>query len=139
MSRMKGWKTRTFTEKVCVHHRRIGTGQWSAFSTCFNYGVKDYTLGCHPLWEAFRTCYQMTRKPYVIGGLLLAIGYDWSAMRGLERTIARDVMAFRRREQIQRLSNFFRAERILPDLVLGLLGTARQVARKADTHVTRIP
>jgi poly-beta-1,6-N-acetyl-D-glucosamine synthase len=138
MSRMKGWKTRTFTEKVCVHHRRLGTGQGSKLSTCFNYGVKDYTLGCHPLWEAFRTFYQMTRKPYVIGGLLVGIGYGWSLMRGLERTIARDLMAFRRREQIQRLRNLCRAERILPDQAPPLLGTARQVAREPDTHVTRI-
>ena len=26
-ARMKGWKTRTFTEKVCLHHRAMGTAQ----------------------------------------------------------------------------------------------------------------
>ena len=26
-ARMKGWKTRTFTEEVCVHHRRDGNGR----------------------------------------------------------------------------------------------------------------
>src|SRR5258707_2521510 len=26
-ARMKGWKTRTFTEKVCLHHRAIGTAE----------------------------------------------------------------------------------------------------------------
>ncbi len=25
-ARMKGWKTRTFTEKICLHHRKMGTG-----------------------------------------------------------------------------------------------------------------
>ncbi len=106
-SRMKGWKTRTFTEKVCLHHRRMGSGQGSAFSTCFKYGVKDYALGCHPLWEAFRACYQMTRRPYILGGLLLGSGYIWSLICHVERTIPREVMYFRRREQMQRLSQLF--------------------------------
>src|SRR5881628_1965657 len=26
-ARMKGWKTRTFTEKICLHHRKIGSAQ----------------------------------------------------------------------------------------------------------------
>ena len=30
-ARMKGWKTRTFTDKVCMHHRKMGTAQrWRA-------------------------------------------------------------------------------------------------------------
>jgi hypothetical protein len=28
-ARMKGWKTRTFVEKVCFHYRKIGTGNHS--------------------------------------------------------------------------------------------------------------
>ena len=26
-ARMKGWKTRTFTDKICLHHRQMGTAQ----------------------------------------------------------------------------------------------------------------
>lgn len=105
-ARMKGWKTRTFTEKVSSHHRNIGTAETSMLSAWFKYGVKDYVLGCHPLWEIFRTCYQMTRKPYAIGGLLLGFGYTWSLFRGTERTIPKEIMAFRRQEQMQRLRKF---------------------------------
>src|SRR3569833_84706 len=38
-SRMKGWKTRTWTEKVCIHHREIGTAQRSVFQSRFKYGI----------------------------------------------------------------------------------------------------
>lgn len=105
--RMGGWKTRTFTEKVSLHHREIGTAQHNALSASYRYGVKDYILGCHPVWEFFRTCYQMTRRPYIFGGLLLGCGYAWSMIRGAERTIPEDVMAFRRREELRRLRKFF--------------------------------
>jgi poly-beta-1,6-N-acetyl-D-glucosamine synthase len=105
-ARMKGWKTRTFNERVSLHHRKMGTAQGSALSTWFKNGVKDYALGCHPLWEAFRTCYQMTRRPYIFGGVLLWSGYAWSLVRRAERTIPREVMVFRRREQMNRLMEF---------------------------------
>jgi biofilm PGA synthesis N-glycosyltransferase PgaC len=105
-ARMKGWKTRTFAEKVVQHHRHIGTAGTSLLSAWFKYGVKDYALGCHPLWQAFRTCYQMSKKPYIVGGLLLGIGYTWSSLRGEERSIPEEVMAFRRQEQMQRLRRF---------------------------------
>lgn len=105
-ARMKGWKTRTFLEKVSLHHRDMGTAQASALSAWYKNGVKDHALGCHPIWEVFRTCYQMTKKPYVLGGLLLGTGYAWSLIRRAEQTIPKEVMLFRRREQMQRLKNF---------------------------------
>jgi glycosyltransferase involved in cell wall biosynthesis len=48
-ARMKGWKTRTFTEKTCLHHRKIGTGNTRPIMTWFRQGGKDYFLGNHPL------------------------------------------------------------------------------------------
>ena len=79
-ARMKGWQTRTFTEKTCLHHRKMGTGNVSAIMTWFRQGKKDYFLGNHPLWEVFRTIYQMTKKPVIIGGALLMLGFTWSAI-----------------------------------------------------------
>src|SRR5439155_12900101 len=31
-ARMQGWKTRTFTEKVCLHHRKIGSAERGALN-----------------------------------------------------------------------------------------------------------
>ena len=106
-ARMKGWKTRTFTEKVVQHHRKIGTAQHSRFKAGFRTGAQDYALGGHPLWEICRTLYQMTKKPFVAGGLVLGAGYFWSMIRREERPISPEMIAFRRREQMQRLREFF--------------------------------
>jgi biofilm PGA synthesis N-glycosyltransferase PgaC len=105
-ARMKGWKTRTFTEKTCVHHRKMGTGNTSPLMTWFRQGGKDYFLGNHPLWEMFRTVYQMSKKPYIIGGALLIAGYAWKGLMNKGRPIPDTLVKFIRQEQIKRLKSF---------------------------------
>ncbi len=104
-ARMKGWKTRTFTDKVCQHHRKVGTAQSGPIKANFTTGVMDYAMGNHPLWELFRSAYQMTRKPYLVRGIALGMGYIWSYVRGVKRPVSREFMRFHRREQMQRLKN----------------------------------
>lgn len=110
-ARMKGWKTRTFTEKICHHHRKIGTAQHGRIKSKFRDGVLDYALGGHPLWEVFRTTYQMTKRPYVIGGLSLLTGYLSAALRRGDRPVSDELVAFRRREQMRRLRAFLTANK----------------------------
>lgn len=107
-ARMKGWKTRTFTEKVCLHHRVMGTAQTSGVAAKFKTGVKDYSVGNHPVWELFRAAYQMSQRPLVIGGAALGLGYFWSMMRRAERPVSREFVVFTRQEQMQRLEKFFK-------------------------------
>src|ERR1051326_1420438 len=105
-ARMKGWKTRTFTEKVCLHHRRMGTAQQGLLRARFKIGIKDYVLGSHPVWALFRTTYQMTRKPRVAGGLAMLAGYTWALVRRFKRPVSEEIVAFRRREEMERLKEF---------------------------------
>jgi biofilm PGA synthesis N-glycosyltransferase PgaC len=105
-ARMKGWKTRTFTEKVCLHHRKIGSAERGALRAKFRDGTLDYALGGHPLWELFRTAYQMTREPFVIGGMTLLAGYITASIRHSKRPVSDELVEFRRREQMQRLKKF---------------------------------
>jgi glycosyltransferase involved in cell wall biosynthesis len=102
-ARMKGWKTRTFTESVCIHHREMGTAQHGAIKARFRTGAKDYLVGNHPVWQLFRLFYQMTQRPFLVGGLALASGYFWSMIRNVKRPVPNELVAFIRREQIQRL------------------------------------
>jgi biofilm PGA synthesis N-glycosyltransferase PgaC len=102
-ARMKGWQTITFTDQTCLHHRKSGTAQSSTLNARFKRGVKAYAIGNHPAWELFRTAYQMTRRPFVIGGLALLSGYIWSVIRRPERPVSRELVAFHRKEQMQRL------------------------------------
>jgi glycosyltransferase involved in cell wall biosynthesis len=107
MARMKGWKTRTYTEKTCLHLRGIGTGSSGRLMTWFKQGRKDYFLGGHPLWQACRFCYQVTKKPYLIGGSLLLSGYLWAMIKNEERPIPVELIIFHRREQMKRLKKLF--------------------------------
>lgn len=107
-ARMKGWKTRTFVEKFCYHHRKIGTGNTSILLSRFRQGRKDYFLGNHPLWEIFRTFYQMTKKPYIIGGLFLITGFLWGILNREKRPISNELIYFIRNEQIERLKQFIK-------------------------------
>lgn len=104
-ARMKGWKTRTFTGKLCQHHRKVGTAERGPMKASFYTGVMDYAMGNHPLWQLFRVAYQMSRQPIVIRGLALGAGYIWALLRHAERPVSRDLMAFHRREQMERLKN----------------------------------
>lgn len=102
-ARMKGWETRTFSEKIFVHHRPMGTAESNRLQSKIHYGKKDYFLGNHPLWECFRVMYQMTQKPYVIGGILLWYGYISAFLVRMPRPISREVIDFNRKEQLERI------------------------------------
>ncbi len=106
-ARMKGWNTRTFTEKTCLHLKGIGTGNGSQWGAWFRYGQKDYALGNHPFWQVFRSVYQMTKKPYLVKGSLVLTGYLWSALKRTERPISRELMEFHRGEEMKRLRKKF--------------------------------
>ena len=107
-ARMHGWQTRTFTERVCHHHRKQGSATRSGLAVIFNDGRKGYLLGSDPLWEFVRSVKRMNRRPYVIGGISLMAGYLWLAMRGVPHAVPADVIAFRRHDQRTRLRSIVR-------------------------------
>lgn len=102
-ARMRGWKTRTFPEKSCLHHRTMGTAAHGTLKARFKYGVKDYAIGNHPLWEAFRSLHQMRRSPLIIGGVALACGYMSALVKREPRPVSQEFVAFHRAEQMSRL------------------------------------
>ena len=109
-ARMKGWKTKTFTHTWVQLHREMGAVRGHVLRAPFRSGIKDYTLGNHPMWELFRSAYQMTKRPFVIGGMALACGYVSALIRGAERVVSPEMQAFRRREDMQRLRRVFTAK-----------------------------
>jgi glycosyltransferase involved in cell wall biosynthesis len=113
-ARMKGWRTRTFTEMRSIHLRPMGSANHGASRVVvfFRLGERAYRLGYHPLWQVCRSIYQMTRRPYVAGGVALSAGYFGSMIRGIQRPIGKDLIDFQRKDQMRRLSAFLR-ERVL--------------------------
>lgn len=110
-ARMMGWKTHSFTERACFHHRVVGTAEHGRLSARFVLGQRDYAIGNHPLWEFFRCVYQATKRPFVMRGLAVGAGYAWALLRHESRPVSRELVQFRRNEQMHRLakklSSFF--------------------------------
>lgn len=106
-ARMKGWKTRSFSEKRFHHYRTLGTAGRTSIAASFCYGEKDYYLGGSPVWELFRVIYRMTKQP--IDGLGLLSGYCWAALRRTQRAVSQELMRFHRREQMRKLKAVLRA------------------------------
>lgn len=107
-ARMKGWQTQTFLDKVCFHHRKIGTGGHGALMARFHYGKKAYYVGGHPVWEIFRGVFEMRQRPYLVRGLCFLAGYAWAWASRMERPVSAELMAFHRREQMSRFKDLFR-------------------------------
>jgi hypothetical protein len=102
-ARMKGWQTRTFLEKTCFHHRKMGTASRNPLMARFQHGQEDYYVGQHPLWQLLRGTFQMKSKPVVLGGLFLILGYFWAMVRRVRRPVPPELVSFRRSEQMARL------------------------------------
>ncbi len=102
-ARMNGWKTRTFTEQTCSHHRKTGTAQQSCWKAGIATGAMDYVMGNHPLWQLFRVSYQVTRKPYLFRGFSIGLGFLIATVRRVRRPVTREFIQFHRCEQMHRL------------------------------------
>ncbi len=112
-ARMKGWKTKTFVDKVCIHHRKMGTGNTGPLRTWWRQGNKDYCLGNHPLWEITRVFYQMTKRPYALGGILLFLGFATAMITRTRASISTELKGFVRQEQKRRLKKILGFETAL--------------------------
>ncbi|HWZ99296.1 MAG TPA: glycosyltransferase family 2 protein [Candidatus Dormibacteraeota bacterium] len=106
-SRMKGWQTRTFPERICFHHRKMGSGMNEGLKLPFKWGQTDYRLGGHPIWQLFRCGYQMRNRPYILGGLLCLAGYYYALVSRRPKDVSAEFATFRGKEQMQRLKKFF--------------------------------
>jgi GT2 family glycosyltransferase len=109
-ARALGWRTRTFTEHVCLHHRPVGTAEQGRLRARFGRGVRAWRVGGHPAWEALRALADMRRAPFVLFGAAHLAGYAWAAAAGVPRVLPPELVALHRREQMQRLRAAARAQ-----------------------------
>jgi glycosyltransferase involved in cell wall biosynthesis len=105
-ARMKGWQTRTFSEKPYTHHRNMGSATQNGLARYVKIGRADYVLGSHPLWEFFKCMYHTSRHPILLGGTLRAAGFVWAMVNRMEKEVPADLVRFRRKEEMQRLRKF---------------------------------
>ena len=107
-ARMKGWKTETFPERFCLHLRPMGKAGPHFLKYTFRSGYGDYVLGVHPLWQLLRSFYQMSRKPFFLSGFLLFAGYFWALMTKAPRSVSKEFVQFRHKEQMNWLREYVR-------------------------------
>jgi glycosyltransferase involved in cell wall biosynthesis len=132
-ARMKGWTTRSFPEKRFNHYRALGTASRGTLAAFFAHGEKDYFLGGAPIWQLFRVVYRSLKRPFIVGGLAVALGYLWAALRGTPRAVSPELMRFHRGEQWMKLKAIISTlVRLRPVRPVGLAVTqsARQPARR---------
>ena len=113
-ARMKGWTTRTFLERTCVHHRAMGTADRSAIRARFRHGQEDYRVGNHPVWEIARGLFQMKNKPRVIGGLSLILGYTYAWLSRKPNPVPEALRLFHRAEQLERTRKMLSSRKSQP-------------------------
>jgi glycosyltransferase involved in cell wall biosynthesis len=107
-ARMKGWETRSFPEKVSLHHRTMGTAGRGVLRSHFLGGRGDYLLGTHPVWELCRSVYQIVKPPFFLGAALRLSGFVWAMLTRLQKQVPTEFTEFRRQEQMRRLREFLR-------------------------------
>jgi poly-beta-1,6-N-acetyl-D-glucosamine synthase len=106
-ARMKGWQTRTFTEKSSEHHKKTQSGKYATLQATYKSGYHDYLMGNHPIWQLFRSIYQMSKRPYLVGGAALLTGFLCAMLTSAERLVSQELVEFRGKEQMARLRKLF--------------------------------
>lgn len=103
-ARMRGWQTRSFLEKTCIHHRKMSSASHKILKSAFEGGRADYLLGCDPIWQVLRSIYRtVTERPLLVNGTLCLAGYVWAALNRAGRVMPAEVVRFRRLEERRRL------------------------------------
>lgn len=102
-ARMKGWRTRTFTERLLVHHRVMGSRGGKIAGIGYRMGIKDYNRGNTVIWELLRCIYQARYRPLLIGSISMLVGYTLAFVSQRPRPISIDLIQFSRKEQADRL------------------------------------
>jgi poly-beta-1,6-N-acetyl-D-glucosamine synthase len=102
-ARARGWRIHVLPELTILHYRQRGTAQ-SWRKARFEEGVANYYMGYLPAFVAVRVAYRMlVAYPPVVGGLALAAGYAWSALRRIPQADDPAAIAELRSEQRARL------------------------------------
>jgi hypothetical protein len=102
---MRGWTVAAFPEQKIFNHRHTGAGD-NIFRHIFRQGRMDYAFGSNPMFEIFKCLRRFAEKPYVVGGTVRLLGFFWACARRDTRPVSAEFIAFLRREQKEKMTNF---------------------------------
>jgi biofilm PGA synthesis N-glycosyltransferase PgaC len=101
-ARMRGYRTHSFTDLVCIHHRPIGSADGTVRGHA-RHGECAYIAHYTPTWVALRALKVGRRRPAVLSGLAFAYGYARAAARRVERVPDPEYRRFTHRELRRRM------------------------------------
>jgi glycosyltransferase involved in cell wall biosynthesis len=101
-ARMHGFRTCTYTDLVCVHHRPMASAD-GVLRGHARHGECAYITHQGALWATLRSLKVAGRRPVGLSGAAFLYGYARSAARRVERVPDRAYRRFTRRELRKRL------------------------------------
>ena len=63
----------------------------------------DYSLGASPIFEVIKLLSRVGNKPYLTGSLSRLSGFVYSYLRGEQRAVSKQFIAYMRQEQMRKL------------------------------------
>lgn len=102
-ARMHGWRVKSFPDIKVIHHRQTGCGDGIVWQARYLEGLRDYSIGYHPLYYFAKCFRRVLEMPYFLGSVLRLTGYFWAGFRGYERDVSVDFVNFLRDEQLNKI------------------------------------
>jgi poly-beta-1,6-N-acetyl-D-glucosamine synthase len=105
-ARMAGFNTATFPDLIVDHLKPRNISEGNLFRRHWQFGVRDYALGSHPLFEAAKCCARSLESPLLLGAVARLLGYCWAGVSRRKQFLSRETMSHIRREQLRRFIPF---------------------------------
>jgi poly-beta-1,6-N-acetyl-D-glucosamine synthase len=105
-ARMNGFTTATFPNVTVDHLKPRNSAEGNLFRRNWQFGIRDYALGNHPLFEMVKVCARCLDFPPIIGSIFRLMGFGWATVSSRKCNLPADVMNYIRREQLARLIPF---------------------------------
>jgi len=102
-ARMAGFETCLLTDYIVDHLKPRNVAHGGMVKRTWQFGVRDYALGYHPLYESLKCLGRIKNRPYIVGAAVWMLGYLTSALKRRQRYIPEDFLTFLRAEQINRI------------------------------------
>ncbi len=102
-ARMCGFETQLLPDLVVAHLKPRNASAGGRLRRKWQLGVRDYALGYHPLFELAKCLGRLREPPVVLGAIAWWTGYAGRALARRPRVVPAELVAYLRREQMDRL------------------------------------
>lgn len=102
-ARMKGWETKTFTDVLVKHHRKMSSANNTNYTIALREGRTDYHLGYHPIWHILRSFERIVTAPIILGSILRTFSFAKCYWVKEKRIVDAEFINFIRKEELKKI------------------------------------